>query len=318
MSQKKCFHLLLLTILVSTASLLQAAENEDLSHGAERVIGGHSFLPSRYISDPFVETYYESHVGGASAPTFERDFHDIDGNTLFTVKGNLVFATLGMKYQQHLGQNWAVGLGGSGLIRAGTTAVSFIEDGARVNTDGGLWVKRQLKRDENSQLTVGLNWGYVSTTLFTPGEFAEHIADGGALEDAPLVQNGKNWSSQLDLAWAHAFNPSYAVRLHGAVGVVEKQDNGSVLVGHNSVGFLLEGDFNDKHGLPLGITLGHFINIPSDHVESGPSGTVLGFWYTGAQEFVIGLETGWLQIPTDDKGASVDGAFGVIDIKYYF
>jgi len=318
MSSKKKFCLLLLVVFVSSASLLQAAESEDLSHGAERVIGGHGFLPSRYISDPFVETYYESHVGGASAPTFERDFHDIDGNTLFTVKGGITFASLGMKYQQHFGQNWAVGLGGSGLIRAGNTALAFIEDGAKVNTNGGLWVKRRLKRNENSQLTAGLNWGYVTTTLFTPSEFADHIADGGSLADAPLVQTGKNWSSQLDLVWAYAFNPTYALRIHGAVGVTEKQSNSSVLVGHNNIGVLFEGDFNAKHGLPLGITLGHFVNISGDHIESGGDGTVLGFWYTGAQEFVIGLETGWLDIPTDDRGASVDGAFAVINIKYFF
>lgn len=310
--------LLILAAILISAGMLQAAETVDLSSSDERHIGGHGFMPSRYINDPFIGTYYESFVGGATAPTFERDFRDADGTVLFTLKGSLVYASLGMAFQQQIGQKWAFGLGGSALIRSGTNAVSFIEDGANVNTNGGVWAKRLISRSEKSQLTAGLNWGYVSTTLFTPREFADHIRDGGALVDAPLVQNRKNWNAGVDLMWAHAFNPTYAIRLSGTLGVSEKQNNSSVVIGANNVGFLAEVDFKDKHGLPLGISLGHFIAFPENHVESGPSGTVLGFWYTGKQDFAIGLETGWISISVSDDSEEANGAFGILNVKYYF
>jgi len=223
-----------------------------------------------------------------------------------------------MGFQQHLGTNWAVGLAGSGLFRSGSDALAFINDGANVNTNIEAWTKRRLRRGEQSQLTAGLSWSYASTTVFTPREFARHLLDGGSLATAPFVQTGKTWELQADLLWAYAFNAMYGLRAQGSFGVTEQVGEGGVLLGSNRVGVLGEVDFKARHSFPLGVTLGHFVSFPGGHIESGPSGTVLGFWYTGKQAFVIGVETGWLQIPVDDDGATVDGAFGEISIKYYF
>ncbi|RKZ10803.1 hypothetical protein DRQ32_06770, partial [bacterium] len=116
----------------------------------------------------------------------------------------------------------------------------------------------------------------------------------------------------------YAFNPTFGLRAHGAAGVVEQDGGGSVLLGNHRIGLLGEVDFKQKYDVPFGLTLGHFVGFPSDRIESGLSGTELGFWYTGRQEFIIGLETGWLRIPSDDTGETINGTFGVIDIKYYF
>ncbi len=317
MMRKTCLCLLALTISLSSGGSLYANEEADLSGGAERHLAGHAFLPSRYIKDPFVGTYFANHVGGASAPNYSRDFYDRNGDLVFALEGSMVFASLGMEFQQHLGTNWAVGLGASGLVRTGTDALAFINDGANVNSNLDVWTKRRLRRSEKSQLTAGLSWNYASTTIFSPRDFAEHIAAGGSLATAPFVHTGKSWTLQADLSWAYAFNATYGLRAQGGFGVVEQVGEGGVLKGNNQIGLLGEVDFKDRHGFPLGLTLGHFIAFP-EGLLSGPSGTVLGFWYTGKQAFIVGVESGWLQIPVDDDGGTVDGAFGVINVKYYF
>ncbi len=318
MMRSTCLILVALTISLTTWAGSHAAQAEDLSSGGERLLGGHSFMHSRHVLDPFVSTEFTNHVGAASALSFERDFHDRDGNLLFTLEGNMLFASLGMGYQQHLGEKWAVGLGASGLVRSGTNALAFINDGANANTNIDLWVKRRLRRSKKSQLTAGISWGYASTTIFTPREFAAHLIDGGSLATAPFVRTGKSWEAQADLMWAYAFNPTFGLRAHGAAGVVEQDGDGGVLLGNNQIGVLGEVDFKPRYDFPLGLTLGHFVGFPRDHIESGLSGTELGFWYTGRQEFIIGLETGWLRIPSNDDGDAINGAFGVINIKYYF
>ncbi len=310
--------LLVLVAAMGSAVTVQASEDSNFSHGGERHLGGHAFMHSQYINDPFISSNFTNFVGAASASTYTRDFYDLNGDLLFTLKGSVVFASLGMKYQQHLGEKWAVGVGGAGLVRSGTNALSFIDDGANVNVNYDAWAKRLLRRGQKSQLTAGLNWHYSSVTYFTPREFAEHLLDGGSLETAPFVVTGKSWSVQADFLWAYAFNSMYAIRATGSFGVVERYGNSGVFMGKNKVGVLGEVDFKARHSFPLGITLGHFVALPLDKLQSGTSGTVLGFWFTGREDFLIGLETGWLEIPLSDGGDTVDGAFGAINIKYYF
>jgi len=313
--------LLLITGLAASLVVfgsLSALAQEDLSSGVERTLNGHQFMASNYVVDPFVGTRYGTALGAASALSLERTFYDLDGNPLLTLEGSVIYATLGLNFQQKIGEKWAVGFGGSAMVRSGTSAMSFINDGATVNQNLEAWGRRMIHRGEKSQFTGGITWKYSTATFFTPREFANHIVEGGSLDTAPFVQTGKIWSLQADLLWAYAFNPTFGLRATGSFGVQEKFNESEVLLGRNRVGLLGEVDFNNRFGFPFGITLGYFAGFPSDMVEAGLRGSILGFWYTAKQDFSIGLETGVLQIPADDGNDTVDGAFGSFNVKYFF
>ena len=295
-----------------------AADDADLSATAERHLGGHGFMPSQYIDDPFIGTFYSSQVGAAKAVSITRDINGLDGEHLVTIEGSVMFASLGMGFQQQLGQKWAVGAGGAALVRSGTNALSFINDGANVTTSQYLWAKRLLHRGEASQVTVGLNWKYSTATLFTPREFAQHIFDGGSLLDAPLVMDAKTWALQGDIMWAYAFNSMWAMRANANLGVVEDIFESGVLLANHRFSVMGEVDFKSRYEVPVGITFGTFQGFPSERIGSGLSGYTLGFWYTGKEDFVVGVETGWLDIPIADGGEAIDGVFGVFNIKYFF
>ncbi len=101
---------------------LSALAQEDLSSGVERTLNGHQFMASNYVVDPFVGTRYGTALGAASALSLDRIFYDLDGNPLLTLEGSVIYATLGLNFQQKIGEKWAVGFGGSVGLEGPTVA----------------------------------------------------------------------------------------------------------------------------------------------------------------------------------------------------
>jgi hypothetical protein len=319
-SLKRNIVLLAIVALGLMAMTAAAAEGDPMAEGGERHLNGHGFMPSIYVDDPFVSTVFQNHTGGGMASDLTGTFRDLDGTELFTVKGNLFFAALGLGFQQKLGSRWAVGAAMTALVRSGTDAESFLVEGADVDRNGNLWAKYRVMRNEKSQLSLGLDWSYSKTLYFTPGDFARNIAEGGDIEDAPLLVNSKIWTSRLAVNWARAFSPAFGLRINGGFGMYEVPETSGIFKGSHRVGILGEYDLKGS-GLewPVGITLGYTQNLPDDDPFTGLGGTLLGFWYTGKQEFVVGVETGSMKMNVSNQESDkVDAMFGIFSIKYYF
>ena len=83
-------------------------------------------------------------------------------------------------------------------------------------------------------------------------------------------------------------------------------------------GVLAEYDFKHRSRLPIGVTLGYTAGFPDNDPGAGLSGVLLGFWYTGREAFVVGVETGSMKLPVEGDADKIDAAFGVFTIRYYF
>lgn len=308
------------SLLVVTPFSANAKEGDPLGGGGERHLNGHGFLPSIYVNDPFVATVFQNHTGGGMASNLTATFLDLDGNELFSVEGNLFFASLGLGFQQKLGSKIAVGAAASGLVRAGTDAQSFMVEGADIDRQASLWAKYLVMRSEKSQLSLGLDFNYSNTLYFTPGDFARYIYDGGEIEDAPLVVSSKIWTSRLTANWARAFSPAFGLRINGEIGMYQVPGTSGIYKGNHRVGILGEYDLKPTGvDWPLGFTLGYTQNLPDDDPFTGLGGVLLGFWYTGKQDFVVGVETGSMKMNvTNQETKKVDAFFGIITLKYYF
>ena len=307
---------ILLLAGLAAAGTAQGAAN--LPDGTERVLNGHGFIPSNFLGDPFVGTYFANQVGGGLALGVETPLKDLDGNTLVTVEGDMLYGLLGMDYQQNLGSVFAVGLKGSGLVRAGTNAQSFVAEGADMRTEKVLWGKWRALRSSSVQVAVGLSWAYRSGTFFTPREFAQHIADGGSLDDAPIVTEDKSWDTSFDYNLAWALSRWFGLRLSGSSGMYEVpgEDSESKLM--NRFGLMGSLDLNQVKDVPLGFTLGYFWGTPENEPPTALRGMLLGFWYTGETDLQLGVEVGLLKtqfLGTDDD---VDGQFAILTTRYYF
>lgn len=319
-SSRRILFMLIMVLAASMALAATAKEGDPLAEGGERHLNGHGFMPSIYVNDPFVATEFQNHVGGGSASDLTATFVDQNGDELFSLQGDLFFAALGLGFQQKLGSRWAVGGGVTALVRSGSSASSFLVEGADVDRNGNLWAKYRVTRGEKSQLSLGLDWNYSKVTYFTPGDFARYIADGGAIEDAPILINTKFWTGRLVANWAYAFSPGFAVRLNGEFGLYEEPETSGIYNGSHRVGILGEYDLKASGlGWPVGITLGYTQNLPDDDPFTGLGGTLLGFWYTGKRAFVVGLETGSMKMNVvNQESSKVDASFAIITLKYFF
>jgi hypothetical protein len=308
-----------------TAALLmvcwtESANAEWLGQGEERHLDGHGFLPSMYVPSPFVASNFQNHTGAAVAIGLKTTFRNLDGEELFTLEGDLFFAQLGLAYQQQLSSRIAIGAALAGLARSGTNAQSFITEGADVNRRADLWARYRAYRGQRDQVSIGLDWNYAKTLYFTPNEFARHIANGGSLEDAPIVVDDKNWASHIVTTWAHAFSPTFGARATAEVGLYEVPRSEGVSKGAHRLSLLGEMDLkHTRAGIPLGVSAGYTQNLPENDPRTGAAGWLLGFWYTGRPEFVVGAELGFLKFPVVEQSSDkVDAAFGVFMIQYYF
>lgn len=297
-----------------------AKEGDPMAEGKERHLNGHGFLPSIYVTDPFVSSIFQNHTGAGVAMDLQTTFKDLEGNELFVLEGNLLYATLGLGYQQKLGTKWALGVQFSAQVKSGTSAESFLTEGADVDRQGSLWVKYRLKRTEKCQLSVGLDWSYNKTLYFTPYDFAVEISDDVPIEDATILIDTKVWTSRITANWARGFSPAWGLRVNGEFGFYEVPETSGIFKGSHRLGILGEYDLKEtKAGIPLGFTLGYTLAIPNDDPFTGLSGILLGFWYTGKQDFVVGIETGSMKLPVANRDTdTVDAMFGIFTISYFF
>lgn len=312
---RRFFLLALCALLVSPAS-----SRAKSGGGEERHLDGHGFLPSFYVLDPFVDTRFDTTVGAATAVGFSTELFDLDGSPLATVEGDLLFATLGMRYQARIGSRFALGLGASAQLRAGQSAYAFLAEGADVQNDLHAWGTWRLHRGPRDQVSVGLDWSSVGTLLFTPDEFAQDIADGASLRDASLVRDEQLWTSHVTSSWAHAFSPTYGLRASAEFGVYEDPRASSTLKAHHRLGILGEVDFQHlRGGVPIGIAAGYTQNLPDGDPYAGPAGFLFGIWYTGRDEFSVGLEMGFLKVPVlEQETSELDATSGLFSMRYSF
>jgi len=305
-------------LILALSPAFAAAADHGLDAGAERHLNGHGFLPSQYLPDPWTATTFQNYTGGGVALGLKTPFYDVDGTPLFTLEGDLFYASLGLGLQQRLGERFAVGMKFDGLIRTGTNAQTLIAEGANVDRTANLWFKYRLVRTDASQFTLGIDWDYKKTFIITPFEFARDIIDGNELTEAALLSSIKNWTARLTGDYAHAFSPAIGVRANLAVGLYEEPFADGVSKATHRGGVLGEYDLQPGPGIPLGITLGYTKGFPTDDPGAGLAGVLFGLWYTGREAFVLGVETGFMTLPAQADAEKVDAAFGLFTIRYYF
>lgn len=294
------------------------AKDTSMNHGKERILGGHAYLPSIYVTDPWVASLFQNFTGGGMAMGLKTPFYNLDGEEIFILEGDLFYASLGLGYQQRLGSKFAVGAKFNALVRTGTNAQTLIAEGANVDRNMDLWFKYRVWRGEKSQFTIGLDWEYSKTFVIDPAGFARAIIDGADLDDAPLLSEVKNWTARLALNYAHAFNPTFAFRANGQFGLYEVPYTSDVSKATSRLGVLFEADLKPKLRFPLGFTLGYTLGFPDDDPGSGLSGTLFGLWFTGQEAFIVGVETGYMNLPVLESDEEVDALFGLFTISYFF
>ena len=320
--------LLLVTLAASLTTPVMAQEDNSIE--APRELGGHLFIPSTIVPDPFVSTTVSTTTGFGMAVNLDVPILNLDGEQVGSLSGNIGVILLEFKYQYAINRRFAVRGGISGGSRVGTTAVSILSEGVSAIYGYELGGTASLFRKSNWQLSATVD--VRGNTLFgvSPLDFVravvQSIADGDstdALEagEDSLLTEGNN--VRVLGGVRAAYTPATWVGIIGYVEAgmgdkfLESDSNTSVLNGGAAVSF----DLNPLTHFPMGF-LGTYrhesLSERGEDLGGSSQAFGLGIFYTGREFFSIGIENTWQRIDQLTTDEDIDAVQGRIVLRYDF
>lgn len=301
--------------LSSTATLAQ-----DSSEGEWKAPhkNGHTFSPLNTVPDAFVRSYIRNGIGMSQTFDLDIPLGIVGGDTLFVSRGSLLFATLGLEYQQTIKDwiafraefrvNGRLGTGTGALLATGVSATTGFELG---------WLIRLLETDRG-YMSLSFDVKNNSFTTINISQFVDDIING---EDAELTRNTPSLRTGVGLRYTHAFSPLIGLISFFETGYGESVDRVADDEWFTRFGATVDFDLAAVDWLPIGLAAGY---MQDSFPEGGADITdvVRGFLfrigYTGRKNLALGLNFTYSTFPTDQLATKIKSTGIEFDIRYYF
>lgn len=286
-----------------------------------RTLGGYRFIPSSLIGDAFVATYFRSGTGIAVASNVDTPILVIGGSppdTLLSLTGSLLFVLAEFEYQQVVHPRVAVRVMGGGGSRVGTSGQSILSQGVSALVSAGLGTTVALWRNERVLLSGVADLGYGNGLAINLVKFAEDLIVG-EIENARLLttEDVVRIDGGLRAAWAAktwmGFNG--VAQLGYSNADARKEDLLWRVAGAASA------DFGQRGDTPVGLQLSVDIDKLKQRTANTDGAAVfvgLGVYYTGREDFSIGLEGNWGRLPLFDSDVVIHPVSWLLALRYYF
>ncbi|UCC71476.1 MAG: hypothetical protein JSV86_13910 [Gemmatimonadota bacterium] len=220
-----------------------------------RELGGHAFIPSRVVGDPFITTHVRTATGFGIAFALKTPFIDVDGDTLGTLEGDVAFLQLGFEYR-HAFNNWlALAAGVTTAARLGTNEQAMLAQG--VSAVYGIKLEGLARIWGNERMILSAVARVSGSNLYglTPFQFAQSIIDNGGLtEDNKLLVEFDGLSAAGGLRFAYApvdWAGLTALVEAGSAEALGESDRDFLYV----VGGAVDFDLRSRTSVPLGLLL---------------------------------------------------------------
>jgi hypothetical protein len=306
--------------LVTAANVfLYAAPALAQDASSARVLSGHCFIPSTLAPAPFAISFFRTGTGGGLALDVETPFLGLDGDTVGVVVGDIGFLDMSFEYQQRFLERFAVSAALGGSARLGVDEHSALSEGVTGAVLLHFGVLGELFRTEHAILSATADVGQSEFVGLHPLEFAQSVVDSGLVDDNDLVSKSNTVAAAVGLrsAWA----PTAYLGLVGTLKIgaadTPSGDWGDTFIGGSAA---LSVDLRALLDVPIGF-LASGESEGCTHVgadlSSRSKAMGLGLFYTGWDDFSIGIETidRTLERRADDSQfRSVVGRF---QLRYY-
>lgn len=294
-----------------------------------RTLSGHTFMPSRFVGQPFVAGWLRALVGGGVASGLLVSVRDLDGNVLRTANGELTFLMLDGEYQQRLGSWGAFRLGATAGARTGTDQASVLAQGIEAQYGLNLGATIRILQSDRVALSgvadVRLNQVY-AYNLF---RFLKNVIDNGfdPEDDNELLDSGTTnvYTAGLRVAYSPSKWFGFAAVGEGGLGTpfLESQGNSGVA----SLGVSAEFDLGAGTKVPIGfqafLKWENFSDLsPELSDDIWRTGLVIG--YTGVEDFYSGLEFALQRlgvredVPGVEASSTLDSITLSLVMRHYF
>lgn len=303
-------------------SLLAAPALAQEDEKALPVLGGHNFLISAEVPDPFITSFIRNATGGGIAKDMQTLLTDSSGDTILNATGDLAFLNLGFEYQGALADWVAIRIGFEGAARIGTSLESLLGNG--VSAVYGYFLGGTFRLVETQKIFLSATADLTGNTIYDVGllRLVQDAIDVGDIPDSSsVVETGTDKAAAGGLRLAWAASRLVGVRLNGAIGIADAfrkdQDTKFSFFGGAAVGF----NFANTSNVPIGL-LGFFkfanFNPGASDIVDSSTTTGLEIDYTGHQDFGLGLTLSWNSIETTRDRPSISTVSGTLNLRYFF
>jgi len=268
-------------LLVLTAAHARADDHPRPS------VGGHTFVSTDLVADPFVRTFVRTSLGYAYAESIDYPPLVVAGDSLEMLDGSLSYATLGIEYQGAL-RDWIAARIGLGLVsRLGTQGSSLAHEGVTVTSGFDIGFLARLRATPKTMLSGTFGVTNQTVTIIDVKQFAEDVA--ADVPNARLVDDVPTVRSSAGLRWAWAASPSFGVTLLGQGSYGDAPRRHEATSWGWDVGASVDYDAAPKHRVPLGAAFAcRLSSTPgiTATTDANSSQTALRIAYTGRNDVV--------------------------------
>ncbi|MBT8479168.1 MAG: hypothetical protein KJO06_09630 [Gemmatimonadetes bacterium] len=309
----------LLMAVLALPLVAPAANAQEASDASSRSLNGHRFIPSARLFDPFIVTYVRNNTGVGSAMDVVSRVEDLEGGTVELV-GDVTFLGIGFGYQQRLA-DWVaayIDVGGGG--RFGTAVESIVSTGLNAYVDFALGAKFRLWHNQRFYLSANLDYANTGVSSVNVLNWVRTVVDSGDLTDSTLVTSGSTGSARAGLNLAYSPAPWLGltgVTLFGLGNAVGDLDSEFAFEGSIAADI----DFGAISKVPIGLLLAFNSNSFTQQggdITTSIDSFIWGIFYTGRDDFSIGLEFQNAKLPLRGEEESIRSSEMSINLRYWF
>ena len=326
----KIFFILFFTFNLFFISTGQSPDNKILdstnvyeNNNYENSLNGHRFITNSFIKSPFINTYLETRLGAGKTSLLELPLIVINGEPLYTLKGDLAFTYLGFEYQQAV-KDWIAFSGKIDVVgRLGTDAQALLSDGVnlRVGFEFGWLVK--LYKNEEMMLSGMAKISNNSYTIIDLYGFTQGIIDSGKITPQnTLVKSTPVSVASLGLSYSYTINKMFGITASSTLGYGESVERFSEDEWYLNYGVSADADLNPDYSVPIGFALSYLGQTRGKNTSSvlggDPQNIIFQINYTGKSDLDLGLlfNYQWYNKASTDQTITFTNIF--LNIKYYF
>ena len=296
-----------------------AASAQEAPEANARNLNGHNFIPSARLFDPFIVTYVRNNTGVGTAMDVVSRVENLEGETVELV-GDVTFLGIGFGYQQRLA-DWVaayIDVGGGG--RFGTAVESIVSTGLNAYVDFKLGAKFRLWHNQRFYLSANLDYANTGVSSVNVLNWVRNVVDSGELTDSTLVTSGSTGSARGGLNLAYSPAPWLGltgVTLFGLGNAVGDLDSEFAFEGSIAADI----DFGAISKVPIGLLLAFNSNSFTQQggdITTSIDSFIWGIFYTGRDDFSIGLEFQNAKLPLRGEEESIRSSEMSINLRYWF
>ncbi len=316
---------LCLFILAQSTADAQTKVTESLRDSVLRIpkphLNGHKFITNQMVKDPFVRTYIRNTIGVGQTLEFQTPLFVINGNNLISLKGNLLYTSLDVEYQQAIRDWLAFSARFQITGRLGSEIQALFTSG--VNVASGMELGWLVKVMENKNMALSGNVKVTnnSATYINLYDFIQEIIDSGKItRDNKLVKTTPLTWVIGGARYAYAFNKVFGATALFEIGYGSAIDRSKGDEWMTNFGIGFDADIMPSSGVPFGFGIA-YLNTSyqySETVLGRPQNLLVQINYTGRDDFDLGLATNyqWYREKKFDNLIQFVNIF--VNMKYYF